>query len=546
MPVSPTPRLDACTIVARNYLAHARSVAESFLEHHPGATFTVLLIDGEGGERAGSGVEVLGVTEIGLDAAELGRMATLYDVVEIATAYKPFLLRHLLGRGRGPVAYLDPDIVVYTPLVEVAELAAERSIVLTPHTTEPMPRDGLVPGETQILSVGVYNLGFVAVGPGAERFLDWWGERLARDCINAVPQSLFVDQRWVDFVPCYFDCAILRDAGHNVAYWNLSSRRVARWGPGHTVNGRPLRFFHFSGYSPDRPDELSKFQAGRARITLDDPVLAELCAGYGRRLLDRGYAEARAARFGGDQLPNGLHLDGTMRRLYRRELLAAERAGQPEPPAAFAADGGDGFLAWLRAPVGGRPDLSRYLHALWTGHAGLQAAFPEATTGDPHGYLDWLRREGAAQVGVPAELLPGATGRPAGHARETLLAGARAAVVLAFADEVADDPALLGDYAAHVAADDDVSLVLLLPADDASGLEERLLAAVEAAGLGDDSPDLLAVAHAPEDLPGLAHAAQAVLTHRPPVGPLVATPHLRVEELDRLGRLLPTERRRAA
>jgi hypothetical protein len=541
------PRLDACTIVARNYLAHARSVAESFLDQHPGRAFTVLLIDGEGGEHAGSGVEVLTPAEIGIAPDELRRMATLYDVVEIATAYKPFLLRALLRRGRGPVAYLDPDIVVYSPLSEVAALAAERSIVLTPHTTEPMPRDGLVPGETQILSVGVYNLGFVAVGAGAEPFLDWWAERLARDCINAVTQSLFVDQRWIDFVPCYFDCAILRDPGHNVAYWNLSSRRLARWGAAaHTVNGRPLRFFHYSGYSPDRPSELSKFQAGRARITLEDPVLAELCAGYGQRLLDRGYAEARTARFGGDELPNGLVLDGPMRRLYRRELLAAERTGAAEPPAAFAADGGDAFLAWLRAPVGARPGLSRYLHAVWTGHAGLQAAFPDALGADADAYLDWLRHEGAGRLGLPTELLPGATGRPAGHVRETLLADARAAVVLALADEVADDPSLLAAYAGHVAADDDVSLVLLLPADDASGLEQRLVAAVEAAGLGEDSPDLLAVAFAPGQAAGLAHAARAVLTGRPPAPSLVAAPHVRPDELELLRPLLAEERRRAA
>ena len=37
----------ACTIVARNYLPHARILAQSFAAHHQGGDFTVLLIDDE-------------------------------------------------------------------------------------------------------------------------------------------------------------------------------------------------------------------------------------------------------------------------------------------------------------------------------------------------------------------------------------------------------------------------------------------------------------------------------------------------------------------
>ena len=37
-----------CTIVARNYLSHARILANSFLAHHPDGEFTTLLIDDEG------------------------------------------------------------------------------------------------------------------------------------------------------------------------------------------------------------------------------------------------------------------------------------------------------------------------------------------------------------------------------------------------------------------------------------------------------------------------------------------------------------------
>ena len=51
-------------------------------------------------------------------------------------------------------------------------------------------------------------------------------------------------------MPGYFDTAVVRDPEYNVAWWNLSTRTVSWDGSGYLVNGRPLGFFHFSGYSP--------------------------------------------------------------------------------------------------------------------------------------------------------------------------------------------------------------------------------------------------------------------------------------------------------
>lgn len=47
---------------------------------------------------------------------------------------------------------------------------------------------------------GAYDLGFVAIGPGADstRLLCWWAQRLRHDCILDHPMGLFVDQRWFD------------------------------------------------------------------------------------------------------------------------------------------------------------------------------------------------------------------------------------------------------------------------------------------------------------------------------------------------------------
>ena len=54
-------------------------------------------------------------------------------------------------------------------------------------------------------------------------------------------------------MPGLFDPAIVRDPAYNVANWNLQSRSVTRRDDGYEVDGRPLAFFHYSGYSPRQP-----------------------------------------------------------------------------------------------------------------------------------------------------------------------------------------------------------------------------------------------------------------------------------------------------
>ncbi|HET9058663.1 MAG TPA: hypothetical protein VFN61_01985, partial [Acidimicrobiales bacterium] len=226
-----------CTIVAKNYLPAARVLGSSIKAHQPGARFVTLVVDHTG--PSDEDFEVLGLSDIGIDPDEALRMAALYDVMEFCTAVKPWLLRALLQTS-DVVAYLDPDIKVYAPLDDIADLAHEHGIVLTPHVTRPMPRDGLSKSETEVLLAGIYNLGFIAVSNEARDFLSFWMERLKRECISDPANMRFVDQRWVDFVPGIWDAFILRDTTYNVAYWNLDHRVVTRKNDCYLVDGEPL------------------------------------------------------------------------------------------------------------------------------------------------------------------------------------------------------------------------------------------------------------------------------------------------------------------
>src|SRR6266540_448568 len=329
-------------------MPYARVLAESFLEHHPDGRFTTLLIDLGPGETLREPFEVLTPYEIGLESLEVHRMAMIYDLKEFATAVKPFLLKSLL-RNSSDVVYLDPDIEVFAPLADISELARRHSIVLTPHTKAPVPRDGLVPDEQMILRAGIYNLGFIGVAEGAAAsFLDWWSERLSRDCRVAVEEELFVDQRWVDLVPVLFDHYVLDDSTINVAYWNLHERALRWAGERYEVDGRPLRFFHFSGYDPRYPEKLSVHTGTRPRTRLSNyPDLERLCDEYAALLIRHGFGTTNGWSYRFDMLPSGRPVDRHLRALFRQALLAAEAGEAPDPPDPFDPASADAFQYWL-------------------------------------------------------------------------------------------------------------------------------------------------------------------------------------------------------
>ena len=325
-------------------------------------------------------------------------MAVIYDVTEFATALKPWLLEHLLDQGADAVLYLDPDIRIFGSLDPLAEAAADHGIALTPHCDVALPLDGKKSDDRTILGSGVYNLGFIGVGGTARPFLAYWQERLRRECVMCPERMRFVDQRWVDFVPGLFDHAIVRDPQYNVAYWNLHGRTVRLTDTGYEVNGRPLGFFHFSGYSPARPHLLSKHQGEQPadpaeRAPRAGPALRRVRARAGGQ---RGGA-ATAAPYGFDRMADGTPVDEAIRTSTGRGSTGpriADEPGRNPPPDPFDPDEVDGrHRPAERRPIGdefGEGDaLSAYLSpSCSSSRPDLQAGLPRRPT-EPTGTGSW-------------------------------------------------------------------------------------------------------------------------------------------------------------
>jgi hypothetical protein len=401
--------LNVCTIVASNYVAYARVLADSIFAHHPGASFVLLLIDDEEGAVAVEDrrINCRRLADLGLGQAEIHRLAGIYDVTELATAVKPLLLRRLVDEGRQSVLYLDPDICVYSALDNVSRLAETHGIVLTPHTMQPFPRDDFQIDGFFVLSAGVYNLGFVAVGQSARPFLDWWWQATRRDALSDVSRNMFTDQRWIDFVPSFFEHTILKDPGYNVAYWNLHGRNLTFDGVRYLVDGVPLRFFHFSGFDVDRPDELSSHQGDRPRIVLSDrPVLVQLCQDYRAALERAGIRSAKDHSYGWGRAACGLVMTTRIRRLYREAVVAAERGDEVEPPDPFDERHADELLRWLNQPADEGSPLSRYLGSIHQDRLDLQIQFPDIRGNDARRFEEWIWRDSDLREATPLELLP--------------------------------------------------------------------------------------------------------------------------------------------
>lgn len=309
-----------CTIVAKNYLAFARTLCDSFLAHHPDGKCHVLVIDGYEGyiDPARERFEIVPLPA--LPIPNLREFCFKYDITELSTAVKPYLLQHLFEtRGMDRIFYLDPDILVLAPLSDLFAALDGNDAILTPHLDADYPDDGLFPNDAHVMKSGVFNLGFIGVRntPAAAEMLRWWQGKLYDKCVIDHAAGYFVDQKFMDLAVTLFPgIAIVRDPGYNVAYWNLHSRRVAETGGRWTVNGNPLFFYHFSNYKPERPDEISGFQT---RYALRDlPDLSRLFARYRELLRENGYETSFRWPYSHGRYADGRPIPRGIRKLYRQ------------------------------------------------------------------------------------------------------------------------------------------------------------------------------------------------------------------------------------
>jgi glycosyltransferase involved in cell wall biosynthesis len=382
------------TICSNNYVSMARVFVASYRRFHPEATIYLCLADAVLPDDGFYPEDCVVVSVEELDIPDIRSFLFRYDIMELNTAVKPFMFQYLFRMGHDMVLYFDPDIQVFSRLDQILTLLRDGgSFVLTPHLCAPAEGEAF-PDDIGIMRAGIYNLGFLGVRAcdEAEAILAWWARRLEYQCISDQNAGIFVDQKFMDLLPGFADNArILRDPTVNIAYWNLPQRTLTVEGETWMVDGRPLGFFHFSGFDPAKMDQLSHWTLA-FRGDAISPPLARLMRQYAEQL--------RANQHG--SIPAGLYAYGRFSSGRRIPLIA--RKMFRERHVVWSGDPFETYETYMHAPMPGQwtgsssaivTNLMAYLHSQ---ERGLQQHFDLSQPAGVTGYVDWYVRHGETYV----------------------------------------------------------------------------------------------------------------------------------------------------
>jgi hypothetical protein len=292
-----------CTIASSEYAPMVKLLVESFFKFHTNNKF--IIFSGDHYNLDGmAGGDKLEWRKLNLGLFSQSKRLTYSRV-------KPAVLRSLVDEGWETIIYLDPDILVMSPLDDLMEIVAENALTLTPHILNIDEENAIEKFDKTLLNAGMFNAGFIGLSQSQETktFLHWWESRTSGNGAFFANSGLNYDQRWLDLAPGYVErLFVLRDPGVNVAYYNLIDRRVVFENCLYRVNGSTLKLIHFSGFNPELLPSSSIYQPDV--LVSDFGPLEDLFRLYAEKLLALGWKTLSA----------GSEIKGF--RNFRRRLLA--------------------------------------------------------------------------------------------------------------------------------------------------------------------------------------------------------------------------------
>ena len=282
-------------------------------------------------------IKTIHVEKLGIP--EFKHMAFYYNITELNTAVKPYVITTLFAEGYDKVLYFDPDICVYSSIQPLINMLDEANVVLTPHVCKPF-RQEITPTVADLIRGGQFNLGFIGLKQCVQTrsVVKWWEFCLFDKCLHENDHKYFVDQFWAAHIVSFVDKAlIVRSEAYNMAYWNFFHRKLfLNKGQWMTGDG-PLVFYHYSGYSVDNPEVLTKHSPRGNPIDTKHPV-AKLVLDYKNRIL----LNRKKFKFGNIKYSYGYYADGiAIEPVERRNYLLSFNSGnklsnpfapKPKPP----------------------------------------------------------------------------------------------------------------------------------------------------------------------------------------------------------------------
>lgn len=378
------------TAAACNYLPQVRVLASSFSAHHPGRRMKVLITDTPptGVDMSAEPYDVLYSNDVGIPSSWL----MTHTRKELGAAGKPGIMLHALAHGSDSVIYVDPDSIILAPMLDVEEMVARHSITVSPHLLGPLDADDATGRfiEDRILEAGIYNGGMIgATGrEEARAFLEWWTHVLGYGCNHDLASAQHFDQRWLEMLPSFVvNWGRFTDPGLNVSFWRIPEDELLSGNA--AIDPRTSRHIHFSGFVPERPDNLVFYFP--ELLTVDDvPALAPAYREYATALERAGRSEWRSVPYGFGYFEDGEPIPDVGRQVYAQMGSVRDRFGDP-----FRSGAGS-FQEWLgSAADDGHPVITREWAERHRRSEDLRAAFPEPLGAERAAFHAWTQTDEA-------------------------------------------------------------------------------------------------------------------------------------------------------
>lgn len=242
--------------------------------------------------------------------ASFFKRAFKYNVIELTTAYKPFLAKYLL-RSFNKVIFFDPDILLVGEINFIIDRLNQDDFLLTPHRISIIedPKENI-----HLQRFGFYNLGFFAANNSSNslKVLEWWWNQCGTHCFDESHYGSFTDQKWMDLAVKFFPkIKVLENPGYNVAWWNLNERKVSFSNQQFFAQGKPLIFFHFSSFD-ENSFSTKQFDKGEN----DSNILNQVINLYKTSLEKNQSIKFDTQLYSYDYFENGKYINQVARRAY--------------------------------------------------------------------------------------------------------------------------------------------------------------------------------------------------------------------------------------
>jgi len=235
------------TVCNRTNLAHALALADSVLQHQPGDSFYIGLVDSIAPYNLPGSVQLLAVSELTIPGWE--NMAAEYFDFELLPACRPWFALELLKKHPdcNRLTFLSPTIQLKKSFDSLLDNGSE--MFLTPNISAPLRKSSIL-DDKRILNAGMYHSGSWTLKPSEKTIavLEWWAHRTIDRASFDLCNGMNTDQLWLNYVPVWVPATkTLHHPGWHYGLNAVLNKTLVAKNDGYEADGQPLVSLDFAG-----------------------------------------------------------------------------------------------------------------------------------------------------------------------------------------------------------------------------------------------------------------------------------------------------------